>query len=474
MDTEQILTQPITVQKVQAFFQVGGSANFRLEYNQPLLTCAVLTRDIALVKIIVNAGAEVNPVWDRIPIIYPSQNSGTLLPSVGHTAYIDNLFQSCGEDDNDYEREYDYIAEIEEPQKIQSPLVAAAVASDLSMVKLLLRSGAHPNLTRSAELWPIVIASHKGDLEIVQTLLNAGASASTKPLQPTALGVAAYKGHIEIVQALLKHGADPNIPTDEDGDTPLMRASLYGHFDVVKQLVEAGGDVNAWSRCGNNPLERAVAYGEQDIYNFLLPFADRNTRDLVVSEDIEQELERGKMDKKRELDKPVRKMIDLAFTNKPEKLKLLISEGVDVNAIGLGGDTALIAAARFSRIQIIQVLLEAGADPNLASEEYDGTIGYSPIMTTATDIHSNQCVCCVETLLNAGADVHQTTAEGVTVLMAALIGPNLPALKRFLDAGANVHLKNHEGKTVLDIALELGAQMSGFDEAIAILKAAQS
>jgi ankyrin repeat protein len=66
------------------------------------------------------------------------------------------------------------------------------------------------------------------------------------------------------------------------------------------------------------------------------------------------------------------------------------------------------------------------------------------------------------------------TAEGMTALMAALVYPNLPAMRRLLEAGADVHRRNHEGKTALDIALEESEQMSGFDEAIALLKAAES
>jgi ankyrin repeat protein len=166
-------------------------------------------------------------------------------------------------------------------------------------------------------------------------------------------------------------------------------------------------------------------------------------------------------------------LVDLAVAGKVDQLKLLIATGVDVNGLDPWGDTALMAAARFGRVEVIQALLAAGADPNLPGEDYDGAISYSPIMNATTDRHSNQCVECINLLLAAGADMNQTTAEGVTALMAALIYPNLPALRRLLEAGAKVHLKNHEGKTALDIALSESEQMSGFDEAIALLKAAE-
>ncbi len=55
----------------------------------------------------------------------------------------------------------------------------------------------------------------------------------------------------------------------------------------------------------------------------------------------------------------------------------------------------------------------------------------------------------------------------------ALISSNPPALRQRLEARAKVYLKNQEGKTALDIAVAESEQMSGFDAAIALLKAAE-
>jgi uncharacterized protein len=462
------MEQELTIQNLQAFLRDGGSANRRLAHNQPLLTRAVLTGKIELVQMLLEAGAVVNPAWERKQIAYPK--SGALIGEP--MAYdADTLFKDLGDNDDDYDREYDWISEIEEPERIQLPLVAAVVVGSLQMVKLLLRSGAQPNLTNYAELWPIVIAAHKGDYEIVQTLLEAGADPSTQHCRPTALGVAAYKGHLEIVRLLLKSQADPNIPTHEDGYTPLMRAATDGPLEIVKMLVAAGADVNVWA-AGDNALERAIVHAEREIYEFLFPFANAEIRELLGS-DIEHQFQRATVQKQRLQNKAVRKLIDLACAGKVDQLKLLIAAGVDVNELDPWGDTALMTAARFGRVEVIQALLKAGADPNRPGEDYDGAIDYSPIMNATTDRHSNQCVECIDLLLAAGADMNQTTAEGVTALMAALICPNLPALRRLLEAGAKVYLKNHEGKTALDIALAESEQMSGLDEAIALLKAAE-
>jgi ankyrin repeat protein len=324
--------QELTIQYLRTFLRDGGSPDMRLENNQPLLTRAVLTGEIELVQILLDAGAAVNPPWERVPTIAASRSDG-VPPLLFRMDYVDAVFRSCGEDDQEYEQECDWIPEIETPKKIQSPLNAAAVIGNHQIVTVLLRSGAQPNLAYYSELWPIVIAAHQGDFDIVQTLLASGADASTPQYRPTALGVASYKGHIEIVRLLLKSQADPNIPTHEDGYTPLMRAAT-GHLEIVKMLIAAGADVNVWA-AGDNALERAIVHAEREIYEFLLPFATEETRRLLGS-DIEHQFQRATVQKQRLQNKAVRKLSDLAFAGKSNQLKLLIAAGVDITGSILG------------------------------------------------------------------------------------------------------------------------------------------
>jgi len=55
--------------------------------------------------------------------------------------------------------------------------------------------------------------------------------------------MASGKGHTDVVLALVSAGADVNLQCN-DGDSPLIVASLQGHTDVVHELVSAGADVN--------------------------------------------------------------------------------------------------------------------------------------------------------------------------------------------------------------------------------------
>ena len=59
--------------------------------------------------------------------------------------------------------------------------------------------------------------------------------------QSTPLHIAAYNNKIEAVAALISHGADVNA-REEDGETPLMRASRWGRAKIVEALLDAGAD----------------------------------------------------------------------------------------------------------------------------------------------------------------------------------------------------------------------------------------
>jgi ankyrin repeat protein len=53
--------------------------------------------------------------------------------------------------------------------------------------------------------------------------------------------VGAGQGHLDVVRVLLKLRADIDV-ADDDGETPLMAASVHEHYEIVKWVVKAGAD----------------------------------------------------------------------------------------------------------------------------------------------------------------------------------------------------------------------------------------
>lgn len=77
----------------------------------------------------------------------------------------------------------------------------------------------------------------------------------------TPLDCAASKGQEQVVEVLIKAGADVN-PTDKQQTTPLHLAAQEGHLGVVKILLENNADVSKSSN-GLNSLDRAIDNGHE-------------------------------------------------------------------------------------------------------------------------------------------------------------------------------------------------------------------
>ncbi|XP_067895120.1 60 kDa lysophospholipase isoform X1 [Heterodontus francisci] len=146
-------------------------------------------------------------------------------------------------------------------------------------------------------------AAKAGDINALEAILDMGGNLCSEDYDGrTPLHVAACEGHLEVVQYLLRHGATV-YAIDRYGDTPLKNAVRFRHTEVIKllrqtgahfannELVDVGtdlcsmaanGDVEglqAWqlagldldqySYDGQNPLEVALAAGNEEVVAFL-------------------------------------------------------------------------------------------------------------------------------------------------------------------------------------------------------------
>lgn len=109
------------------------------------------------------------------------------------------------------------------------------------------------------------------------------------------------------------------------------------------------------------------------------------------------------------------------------------------------GDGILTIAAQLGDARLVELLIDAGADPNSPSAA-------SPLDVAAGCGHLKV----VELLLDAEADIDAVDEDGGTALESAAAGGHRRIVSLLLEAGANPKRKDHDGKSAIIYAAERG------------------
>ncbi len=371
-----------------------------------------------------------------------------------------------------------------EENATNTSLMAAAIDGDLDLVQQAIQAGA--SLDRydwNLGYSPLGMAIDRGHIDLVQCLLNANVNPHGGSVSTTALGLAAERGEVEIIQMLLPRGVDVNAPVGQDGWTALLSAIKNGHRSVVQLLVTAGANVNVWSR-GETPILLAAKCEDRDIYNYLYPLVNTTIR-LCADRDGEQLLQSTRKRRIREQNRPVEKFIEMATVGNIDEVNRAIEIGVEIDEIGAKGHTALMAAAYYGHRSLVNVLLAAGADPNLLSDDDGLATGMTALMLAAGSFFASNRQHVAKLLIAGGADVNQRGAGGKTAIFyAALAGSGYTdCVEVLIAAGANLDLQDDRGHTVLssvaaaenypmfNILMQAGAATAGL-ESIQLIQAA--
>ena len=332
------------------------------------LTSAAERGQTACLKLLINAGADVN---------IPDPNGETPLIRAawnGHEECVELLINS-GADVNaiDCHR--------------NSPIMCTAWRGYENCMDMLLRAGADVNAGEN-ENTPLICSAWKGHDRCVQLLIKSGVDVNASWINGnTALMEAAANGHVTCVNMLIKAGARVNI-ADKDGHHALIHAAEHGHDRCMESLIKAGADVNKLHKDGNTVLIYAIYNKHEACVKLLL------------------DLEADTTKKRKDYDQA---LIYAAAAGNMEIVKLLISAGPNVNYNN--GTTALIEAASEGFDSCVAALLESGANVNTCNEE-----GYTALISAAY----NTAATCLDLLLQSGADVNATDRNGNTALLAVV------------------------------------------------------
>jgi ankyrin repeat protein len=352
---------------------------------------------------------------------------------------------------------------------VNAPQVDGATAlhwalhrGDLEMADLLIRAGANVKAANRDGMTPLAMASLYGNAPMISRLIKAGAEATeVGPNGQTVLMLAARNGNPDGVRVLIEGGAKVNARETLRGTTALMWAVEQRHPEAVSVLLAGGADVAA--RSGGAGLPR----------NYLAPkvntavvkaSAERYARAAAAGRTYEEQLkwerENGQFTGPPTIGEQLARLQQQEATAAPTPPQpqaaapaqpapapaapaagrgnaggrgrgtasgrgaAAAEEESDDNEVvvaglvgsGGGGLTALTFAAREGDLQSTKLLLDAGADINQTTE-----YGWTPLLTAANNRH----YLLGKYLVERGADVNKANKGSWTPLYIATDNRNI-------------------------------------------------
>lgn len=125
-----------------------------------------------------------------------------------------------------------------------------------------------------------------------------------------------------------------------------------------------------------------------------------------------------------------------------QALQTLTVDKRNLDKPDVDGWTALMYATHAGHIQMVDMLLKAGASPNVA-----GKLGRSPL-----ELATRESAFITLLLIQAGADVNSRNAGGIPVIMIAAGEGRQDLVELLLSAGAQLDYKDYQGNTIMDWA----------------------
>jgi ankyrin repeat protein len=348
---------------LKRFAAVGSNPNAReTRTGTTALIWAAVANRAAAVRALVEAGADLD-VRSKVTA-YPHTQSGVLL--TGKEAGVS------------------YVGQTVLPRGGWSALIYAAREGALDAARALIDAGADRNATDPESTSALIIAIINGHFDVARLLIERGADLNLADIKGMTPLYAAVDMHtlgttfgrpapprpvldqsVGVVELLLARGADPNRRLSGpilkrvydagdgrlgEGATALMRAARRADAGLMRRLIAAGADATLVQKSGATPVMLAIGAVS----------AGGGEEDGRVTED-----------------------------DASEAVQIALAAGVDVNAAGSNGDTALHAAATTAGglPAVIRLLAAAGARTDVKNKA-----GRTPLEAAERAREPNQAV----------------------------------------------------------------------------------
>lgn len=314
--------------QIEALIKQGASVNAQNKKGVPVLLRAVVKGDPNAVKLLLDNGADIEGNKDQLPPVFWAAvmgkteivklfvNKGIEINArddSGTTLLMAAALPMDAKNDDNKIKLVDYLlqkgADLNAVNnERETALFRTLAAKDRpGLCNFLISKGTRIDTKNIYGVTPLIVAADAGNLKVVKTLIQNGADVQAVDNKGmSALMRATWTGNVDVVRTLLDHGVDVNAVTsggaslaylkprghtvlddflyamqkaelgqDVDavaakGMTALMIAAMRGHLEVVKLLISKGADVNAKDDAGNTAITYALSRGHIEVGNVLV------------------------------------------------------------------------------------------------------------------------------------------------------------------------------------------------------------
>ncbi|KAF4502263.1 hypothetical protein FAGAP_1502 [Fusarium agapanthi] len=353
----------------------------------------------------------------------------------------------------------------------QTALFTAVEVGSVDVVRTLLEFGADPNISSINGHSPLALATGKNSSEMVELLLEFSADLDApafdgKPIPFLAswmgstdaleilvqyidvdqvwrnerlIHMACFKGWKGVVDKLIeKHANINDPPRDLPKASPVALAVESRHSDILRMLLAAGAAVECPVKGMSSPLHIAVTAQnllgcelllsagcqvdaeDKDGSTALSIAADLNDLDMV-----ECLVSHGADPSKPDYETPLHIAVDWRNF---EMVEVILSSRFfsNIDEKGEKEYTALGIAATTGRLDIVSMLLDHGADPNMRNGPHNSS---APLHIAANKGHRSIVI----ELLKRGADPYPETTKEPSAFHTTCIGGWLDVIETFLE-----------------------------------------
>ncbi|XP_070561444.1 ankyrin-3-like [Ptychodera flava] len=335
------------------------------------------------------------------------------------------------------------------------PLHHAARSGNIDALTKLCENRGNVNVVGNHGNTPLYMAACAGRLKSVQLLLKYGADVTVVcNREKTILHKAAEWGHYDVVQFFVSQCHIDVNARSKDGITPLHLAAAYGNTDIVTFLLDHKASSTIRSHYRESPLFWAVAHGNVDVVQLLVQRgarAELQPHSSLAPQDwnfLHVAASSGHVD-------TCQYLLDRNFD-----IRSVTSREMEMNGYYAKGVTALHLAAGHGHQNVINFLIECGADVNARD-----TQRCTPLHYASQFGHQHA----VQQLLHDRADTNAPDHHLLTPLHKAALNGHAEVSEILIHKGARLDIRA-SSKHSECIPLHMAAAGGHYDTALLLLK----